>query len=54
MTLETNKISLVSNLETVRILLFGFEDRVSTELTCGFKTWVSILAIPEIDIEVAG
>jgi hypothetical protein len=35
---ETNKISLVLNLITVRIVLIGFEDRVFTELTCRIKT----------------
>jgi hypothetical protein len=48
---ETKETSLILNLETVRILLCGFEDRVFTELTCGLKTWPKYAGDPrEIDI----
>jgi hypothetical protein len=43
---ETNKISMVLNLGTVRILSIGFKDCVFTELTCGFKTWPKYASDP--------
>jgi hypothetical protein len=44
--LETKEISLVLNLGTLRILLFGFEYCVFTELICGFKSWLKYAGEP--------